>query len=470
MSIVNMRNDCIIDWFNSEAYSDEVQAFLSDMGDKYHFKFFYQECLKENSNEKVTVVFFELNSTYDKWIEKYFKPYIKGRSNEYYLFEDYSETYLMFKMNNEGIYGLKAYEGNIQWKQLKLFRFLMNRFDEDEKLVNQIIEDFRQVQTMSEVLVVSETSLVNGYNETEIQSCMRMNGSYYEFLQENTESCLLKFKLGCHEGRAILWLDVDGLPEGCKGLVDRIYPSDNHTLVNSVLRWCSEHNYMTKQHQSYGNKLDFIYKSDLLCNQDLKLKLANPIGLNDEMPYMDTFSYYSEGDKYISNVDGDFTFDSTSGTGIGGNRCEDCGDRFHEDDMHYVENVGLVCSNCIEQYHWCEDSDRYVWHEDTYYCETNGCYYSSNTYLVYVENGRYSGYYLDDDDRVFCCELCGEYHHTRETNSYVSEDTQEVYCEYCIDRFYYCEEDSTYWANEDNYNEHIKQYKEEEQEDETRIA
>ena len=477
MSIVNMRlhNDAIIDWSISPKYSDEVVNFLSDIGDKYHYKFFYQECVKEDNNEKLTAVFFELDSSYSEWLEKYFKPCYKGRPNEYYLFEDYSDQYLMFKVTNEGIFGLKEFIGTVQWKQLKMYRFLMNRFDEDEKLVNNIIEDFRQIQTMSEVLQVEETSLVQGYNETEVQSCMRMNGSYYEFLQANTESTLLKFKLGCHEGRAILWLDVEGLPEGCKGLVDRIYPSDNHTLVNSVLRWCATNNYMTKQQQSYGNKSDFIFKSELYNNQDLALKLANPIGRYDEMPYMDTFSYYSEGDKYISNVDGDFTFDSTSGTGIGGNRCEDCGERFHEDDMHYVENVGYVCSSCIEQYHWCEDLDQYVWHEDTYYCHTNGYTYSTTESLIEI-NDRY---YHEDDEDISYCEHCSEYF-INTNKEFIHDVDGNIVCEDCFcdyahpvddeNEYYYKhnlyeDEDGNYWTSEKAY-----LIMKEEQENETRTA
>lgn len=477
MSIVNMRlwNTVVIDWSNSKEYSLKVKEYLKSMHDMSQYRFCYQECLVENSNEKVTVVFFELDSSYDKWIDKYFRPYIKGKSTEMYLFEDYSETYLMFKITDEGVFGLKEHEDNVQWKQLKLFRFLMNRFEEDEKLVNQIIEDFRMVQTMSEVLQVQEIELVQGYNETEIQSCMRLNGSYFSFLQDNTESCLLTFKLGSYDGRAILWKSVDGLPEGCKGLVDRIYPSENHTLVNAVIRWATANNYMTKQNQSYGNKADFIYKSELYNNQDLKLRLANPIGVDDEMPFMDTFSYYNEGDDYISNIEGDFTFNSTCGDGIGGCRCEDCGARHHEDDMHYVENVGYVCSSCIEEYNWCEDVDHYVWGNDTYYCQTNGYCYSSTEDLIEINNR----WYHEEDDSVSYCEHCNEYFFNTNTE-FIHDVDGNIVCEHCFDdyvqpvddenEYYYKhnlyeDEDGNYWTSEKAY-----LIMKEEQEDETRTA
>ena len=477
MSIVNMRlhNDAIIDWSISPKYSDEVVNFLSDIGDKYHYKFFYQECVKEDNNEKLTAVFFELDSSYSEWLEKYFKPCYKGRPNEYYLFEDYSETYLMFKIDNEGVFGLKEYDGNIQWKQLKLFRFLMNRFEEDEKLVNQIIEDFRLVQTMSEVLIVENMPLVEGYNETTVSSCMQNNGSYFEFLQQNTNSCLLTFKLGSYEGRAILWREVDGLPTNCKGLVDRIYPSDNHTLVNSVIRWATANNYMTKAQQNYGNKEDFIFKGDLYSNQDFKLKLACPLSRDDEMPYMDTFSYYTEGDNYISNREGDYTFNSTSGEGIGGCRCEDCGERFHEDDMSYVEGVGYVCEHCIEQYNWCQDVDHYVFHQDTYYCETNGYYYADNTCLIEI-NDRY---YHEADDGISYCEHCNYYFFNTDTD-YIHDVDGNIICKDCYDEYVqpqddeneyyykhnlYEDEDGRYWTSEKAY-----LIMKEEEEDETRTA
>jgi hypothetical protein len=89
--------------------------------------------------------------------------------------------------------------------------------------------------------------------------------------------------------------------------------------------------------------------------------------------------------------------------------CDCCGDRFHEEDMYYVEGHGSICSNCLDS--------EFIYYGDEYYpvgdCivnESNGEYvpeHIANNKLCLTEDGDY----YDWDDVVETAD--GWYHADR---------------------------------------------------------
>jgi len=117
--------------------------------------------------------------------------------------------------------------------------------------------------------------------------------------------------------------------------------------------------------------------------------------------------------------------------------CDCCGDRYHEEEMYYVDGYGSICSNCI-------DSD-FVYYNDEFHhkdtCivnESNGGYvpkYIANDKLCYTEDGDY----YDWDDVV---ETANGWYHVDRCEPLVIPD--EYYgTEYIVkeDAVYVCGEE-----------------------------
>lgn len=102
-----------------------------------------------------------------------------------------------------------------------------------------------------------------------------------------------------------------------------------------------------------------------------------------------------DGKQYLEiDSGGEFDCDNTDGVPSGGGNCtcDDCGESYHEDDMHYVgySDDRYICSGCLEN-------------DYTFVVGRRGnTYYVSNDYIVYVESqGEYYDVdYLDDNNIV----------------------------------------------------------------------
>jgi len=98
--------------------------------------------------------------------------------------------------------------------------------------------------------------------------------------------------------------------------------------------------------------------------------------------------------------------------------CDHCGEATWRDDSSFIDNVGVVCENCISEfYFFCEYLEEYVRDRDTLRT------HNSET----ISQADYESNY-------FTCDCCGEIFHNDRYG-------QDGYCEYCFDSI---DEDGSY--------------------------
>jgi len=273
--------------------------------------------------------------------------------DNYYTTEQHSTKYLAYKFDDEGtVYGIKTFDDKTYWTQLKTFTFLSSRSEYAESILG-IMSDTNSISDNVEFEI--DESLVHGYNNTNVDSCMKGNGEYFA----NFEGAGVLLQLvGETNGRAIIWSDsyISGLPDGCQGLMDRIYPSDNHKIVNVFKDYANKHNLMYKKRQNYSDKDNFIFNGNEV---NCRLSLSPPeVQSSDYYPYIDTFSFTDNLRNFHNKSDGcDTKLDDTDG-GTGSVHvccsCDYCID--NEDDRYYgPDGDDMYCSDCFhEVYTTCE--------------------------------------------------------------------------------------------------------------------
>lgn len=140
---------------------------------------------------------------------------------------------------------------------------------------------------------------------------------------------------------------------------------------------------------------------DAYCGAELWYDGAE--GRQCVVSFNDTAPDWVKGDysRWSNDLEG-VTF---SGAGNDGIECCHCGNRYHEDDMSYVDGVGDICSSCLD--------DEYTWVDETGSYESNEsvalhCYDSRNVLAddyVPVERPHMDGCWVcDSGDEV---EICG---------------------------------------------------------------
>ncbi len=113
--------------------------------------------------------------------------------------------------------------------------------------------------------------------------------------------------------------------------------------------------------------------------------------------------------------------------------CEDCGERFDEDDLYMVHDAAgeeiMVCDRCRESYYrYCDYCHEYHPEENVNYIDGEGV--------------------CDDcrDEYFEQCEDCGEWHHRDNMILVHNSRGYEVWvCERCLDQYYCCEKCDEYY-------------------------
>lgn len=447
----------------NDRHSDKVKTEIRDRGISIHYS-----TSTSNLSSVNGVVACYSKEVYRKlpyYEEVYHSSY--GCEGHQTLIEvhDTKPKYRMFLLDETGCWGLLVSpdESFVQWKKLKLHTFISNRC-KDEALVQKFMDWYSLHKEASEEveLKVTVTELVEGYNNTLVKSCMQGKGAYFEAL--NKYGNLYNFSYGEAQGRCIVWNKEairgssgfyrDFPLDETEGYYDRLYAGDNHKLVTLMKAYLQA----KKLVSVYDNKDDY----------DIDLVLDAELG-EVEMPYMDTFRYYTPRDTLISTLYGDILLDNTDGIALTSRLvCTRCGDIHSEENGRFLNNGDFICENCLDDaYVFTFDTDNYVVIEDAYYCETNSRYYESQDELVDI-NGYY--YHRDDED-IFYCEDCGEFFIYEETTAYCT-DVGYIVCENCISNYalceddneyhpkedvHYCEDDSTYWSDKEAYSEHLQE-------------
>ena len=309
---------------------------------------------------------------------------------------------------------LKGYKEDDTTSCLKLHTFLKNR-----DLPEEIIQECIKILKANREYEWRYDTLSDGYQTTQIHSCMRGNGSYYYKFDDHGK--LLQAYLNAEEvGRAIVWHKVEGLPDGCLGFMDRIYPSDNHAIVDAFKDYAKRNSLMYKQQQSYSCDNRFVWCGVDVELSDLELHIGD---LEDcDTPYMDTFRYYRDGVLYNKSSRAKYTLGQTDGeaTYNSGNCCHCCGTRYDSDELTYSEHLdGYLCDDCYNESHCgCERcgeyGHRYTMPQTAYDYICERC---AQRDYIYCEN---EGYYVSTDEVLYC----------EDTNDYIPSNCAYYYSDY----------------------------------------
>ena len=305
--------------------------------------------------------------------------------------------------------GLKhsTHTGAELWSNLKLSSWL-SKYIQIEHHRNRLMADLLAVTRTYPEPTFTTRSLLDGYNQTDVYSCMCGLGHYYQNFEDSGKL------LESPEGRAILWDDQDiiGLPDGCNGLVDRVYPSSNHKVVSQFIAYASKRNLLVKARQTFEARDEFIWHGEEVCLQlTLVPRHAKATNL---VPYMDTFAFTDDFQTF-NNTGGEQVLNSEFGAADGYCHCCECGalvlqdDAFRDDDeddyckkcFHAAtcdhcdrmvrsaslseSTQGQICEYCVNDFFiFCVDTQRYS--EDVYYAEDIREYYENVEELHYVES------------------------------------------------------------------------------------
>lgn len=208
------------------------------------------------------------------------------------------------------------------------------------------------------------------------------------------------------KGRALIHENVMAGGHDIISLMDRIYYA-NGVVLALFETWAIKNGHWRKKEQRLGCNDYFKPNGDLVEGVYMTIDSHDlrEVGYT-ELPYVDTFSHYSEDNKTLSSDshDADTCLQDTDGTdcerlicGGGGVRCYECGEYIDEDDIAYIHD-NAYCYDCRDHlFTYCDSCDEY--YRNVYITQA----YDRRGNEVYVCEGCLS-------DNYTCCEACGDYH------------------------------------------------------------
>lgn len=344
------------------------------------------------------------------------------------LIKNISSKYTSYKYEEGTFLGIYEYEGTIREARLKTTTFLRNR-----GMCEDSIKKFSQEIEISKDYEFIRVPLSKLYNNTSISSCMRGKGSWFKTL----EPFGIGISAGLDEnevGRAIVWENVEGLPEGCRGFMDRIYPSDNHKIVKVFKDYANKQNFLSKKEQSSSNQtLEFKGNE---VTPSLSFDYNNT---EERLPWLDTFKWYDKSLEciHIGQYSCDVKIQNTNGNRLEGSTCSKCGCVCNEDDLCYSEYEGeAMCSECYDDTHSCCPCCGAVFHGNEMVDTYNGIVCEACRDRHYVYSDYHSDYISTNDalwceeeedyilDSEICCysNLSDRYSYSKETVEIIMED------------------------------------------------
>jgi hypothetical protein len=196
-------------------------------------------------------------------------------------------------------------------------------------------------------------SCEEGYNTTNIKSCMQNKGSYYKILDKTFKDKVRFYKalLNDKEVARFLWWDISlisnfsQIKKACpfigsaKGLVDRIY-CDDGLIVKHIKEWASDNNFISKQSQTYDTPDNFIYQGNSF-DAWFEIKAKNFIG--HKMPYLDTFREMNlRRFVLISSWNEFYNVSNDKGGRLVSLKCPKCGQFIGKSNFFYNHESGCV--------------------------------------------------------------------------------------------------------------------------------
>lgn len=381
------------------------------------------------------------------------RPYLASK----WVVEQHSTKYDAYKYTINGeIFGAQLWDGSYSWKRLRLHTFLRKRISDEKKLQQlqdklNLLSEFYKEEYFS-----IENSLINGYDETPVDSCMKGYGEYFNNFED--AGVLLKYSNNT-DGRAIIWSDqfIKGLPEGCQGFMDRIYPSNNHNVVEAFKSYAKAHNLLYKAEQSYDAKERFVFNDQVMT---LSLTLRPPnAGRSKRYPYMDTFTYTDDFRSFSNNSGYIELTDTSGGTSQNEVCCCNCDCTVHEDDVYHDVNGDSWCPDCFYKYHSaCSCCSEYYSNDDLHESDDGDICEDciSRRYYKYCEDiEMYSqdwvrvntGDYYYSTDGLYYAEDTAEWYDSSDSLT-MTYDTEEWYAS--TDSLHFAVDVEAYYADEDN--------------------
>ena len=227
-------------------------------------------------------------------------------------------------------------------------------------------------------------------------------------------------------GRALIHDKVFNGSEGeTVKVMDRVYYNNSDTL-QTFIAWAQKNGYWYKTEQAASHNVFCAPDNTIVDEPSLFIECGDLTDRGyDEVPYIDTFSYYDKRQEVLHNDCGDFNISTTFRETEG----------FDDEELVVQGNNRAVCCCCGERM----DEDDASYHDDSIYCDDcfnerfSSCYHCGDTtdkddltqvHSKYGDTERVCEHCLDNH-YVYCSD-CEEYYH-------------ESRCE-CIDDEWYCED------------------------------
>lgn len=290
-----------------------------------------------------------------------------------------------------------------------------------DKIIQDISQSLKSAYTFdAQFKVVSGSDIEYYYNgsrynrkentESLQNSCMRHNSceDFFGLYVNNPDKC--KMLIATTDdgiiGRALLWIT------DCETkLMDRIY--GNEITISAFKKWALDGGYMHKLKQSYSNDIDWVTSTGEIVTKTYDITLNNKD--NEYFPYMDTFKYADDINAKNIVISSDvhnetYMLDSTDGGPNGGTLCVD-GNRYHEDDVTYIE-YGSVHSGYYhnDDVFYCDWSDYYYHNDDATHLLNGNTVYSNSDYLCHLD---YKDGYAHEDECLYS-DFDGEWYYTQD--------------------------------------------------------
>jgi hypothetical protein len=256
-------------------------------------------------------------------------------------------------------------------------------------------------------------------------SCMRHGDEeWFELYCDNPERVSMVIAVGDGDllhGRALLWKTDQGVT-----VLDRIYGTQ--ITIEAIKDYAEAKGYLYKREQNYSNKTGFIRGGEAI---NLELSVGVSAECYNYAPFLDTFSYATTDALYNTNRRGCVAMDSTDGINYlndSRTECCECGARYDDDEITYVDSVNdYVCDSCLSyHYYWIDSVGDYLRESDGDLIFIDGEPEYNDGSFPYVR-----GEYRHPDD-VFVCDQCGEHELNGEGVGSLCEDCAEDYAE-CIE-------------------------------------
>jgi hypothetical protein len=301
---------------------------------------------------------------------------------------------------------------------------LLNALGMEEKYIKELIETVKKHESSYEIWITKD--FVYHYQTMKdlgiCKSCMAYKASFYE----HTYSTLMErhiHPLEPYEQSEDFYLAL-AKPVGST----KEYP---YTARTVVLRVGDKYFRATTYGEEVGKAILGQAWPHTHCNvwEGASIpKIESDRGVI--APYNDVNEGWEDGGDYLISSDSGDQCDYATGVLKDSCYCQHCENTvyYDEDEMYYVDGVGSVCPDCMDDYVWVESRGTYVSLEDAICCticeeyahihDSKECSKCSDYICEHCET-TYGTEDIHGEHHSFCCDSC--------MHEYVEENMEDFY-------------------------------------------